>query len=195
MSGFTSTRQIQGAPTNVNIAMLIESEKLATIFPGFDERLTKGFSRFRWAMHACLPYPFPSAKCVEREATIGDHNYKISFHNHYNRVIVKRGCPVHGPIYFSFALEDERSPITDITGAYPGAIEVSREHLPCLVSFAELSDHSAPADAVKGADAKIGACFGYLSSFLAACQPGPLSDFMDDLSNIKIRSRHDLPRG
>jgi hypothetical protein len=72
VTGFMISRQIQGAPANANIAMLIESEKLATIFPTYDERMTEGFSRFRWAMHICLPYPFPSASCVKREAAIGN---------------------------------------------------------------------------------------------------------------------------
>lgn len=144
---------------------LLERTATVTVTPNFEE-VKEGLSKFHWKMHLSLPYPFPSKDCVHQSLTILGKPFAFSIHNHFRRVIQAIGSGEAGPVYFRVFLEDKRVPPVE----YTDCISTSREELQSVVFFEDQTDYASPNEAFAGADAKIKACFDWLSSFLTACQ-------------------------
>jgi len=144
---------------------LLERNAMVTITPGFDS-VPETLSQFRWKMHLSLPYPFPAKECVRQSVTILEKPFSFSIHNHYSRIIQTIRSGESGPVYFRVLLEDKRHP----PGIYSDCVGFTREDLQSVVIFEETTDYTTPKEAFARADAKITACFDWLSSFLSACQ-------------------------
>jgi hypothetical protein len=144
---------------------LLERNAMVTITPGF-ESVPETLSQYRWKMHLSLPYPFPAKECVHQSITIFDKPFSFSIHNHYSRIIQTVRSEESGPVYFRVLLEDKRLPCRN----YVDCVGFTREDLQSVVIFEETTDYPTPKEAFARADAKIGACFEWLSSFLSACQ-------------------------
>jgi hypothetical protein len=142
--------------------LLLERNALVTISPNF-ERGPEGADSYRWTVHVSLPFPFPSSKCIKRQADLGGNEYEFSIHNHFNRMFL---IPKVGQGWPCVTLIDNKRQEKFKSAEHTCYFEV----LQSVAIFKEATKYDTCQAAFAGADKKIKACFDYLSEFLANCQ-------------------------
>lgn len=142
-----------------------EETALVTISPNFPPPKC-GATRFRWQMHAPLPFVIPSQKCLNTSFERDGRKYMAGFHNHFDRETITSKVP--GAIPVVRLVEKQKDGTTP--SAPPPERRVFREYLQSVVLVVEDKEHNSVSDAFQSAEKKIKDCFEFLGEYLGQIQ-------------------------
>jgi len=130
----------------------LERNALVTISPQYNHPEGIG-GTYRWSMNVSLPFPFPSAKCVERDIEIDGRQFRFGIHNHFDRLLV---WSKKNKGWFKSQLVHKSE-----TPALPEDCFSHRETLQGVATFAEQTTFGSGNDAFGDAAKKITTCMEF----------------------------------